>query len=401
MSSRELDDWLTSYLEYTDRSEPPTSYHTWTGLALISSALQRKVYLRWGYETIYPNLYVVLVGPSGRTRKGTALNIGKDIIQGMGIKTIAEAITREALIKDIAQSLQSFNDPSTGSMSWHCSVTVISDELSVFLGQNDVQFLSHLTDWYDSRTSWTYRTKGSGTDEIQGICMVLLGATAPDWIPSMLPMEAIGGGFTSRVIFVVEEKKRRSDPNQSMTEEEVELRKKLIKDLERIHNMKGHFEFSPEAKTFYEEWYIDYENKLDSGRAPISDPRFSGYLSRRATHLRKLAMCISASHTDKRIITKDDIERALRLLRTAEAQMPRAFGGVGTARYSEITDKVLQYIRTARTVSRSSLMRRFQHDLDLEVLSIVEGVLQGMKVLRITRGKDDVTYHYVEPSNEN
>lgn len=401
MSKRELSDWLTAYLEYTDRSEPPTSYHTWTAVSLISAALQRKCYLRWGYETIYPNVYVILVGPSGRTRKGTALNIGKDIVQGMGIKMVAEAITKEALIQDMSGNIQTFNDPSTNKMMYHCSVFVMSDELSVFLGQGDVQFLSHLTDWYDSRNSWTYRTKGSGTDEIQGVCMTLLAATAPDWIPSMFPIEAIGGGFTSRVIFIVEERKRRSDPTHMLTPEEVRLRDLLVRDLERIHNMKGEYKFEPEAKEFYEKWYIDYETSLDSGKSPIDDPRFLGYLSRRATHLRKLSMLVSASHSDSRIITVQDFERSLRMLRTVESKMAGAFGGTGSARHSHVTDKVLQYIMQRKKVNRSTLLRQFRYDLDMEVLSIVEGVLVGMKAIRLIRNPmtGDTTYIY-EDSQE-
>ena len=204
---RELNDWISAYLKYVENTEPPISYHTWTAVSMIAGALQRKVYLNWGHDTIYPNMYIVLIGPSGRARKGTAMNIGKDILKDIGISMTSESITREALIRDMKDAVTNFPDATTGKVRFHCSLTALSEELSVFLGQNDIKFLADLTDWYDSRDSWTYRTKGSGTDKIQGVCFNILGATAPDWLQSILPQEAVGGGFTSRIIFVVEETK--------------------------------------------------------------------------------------------------------------------------------------------------------------------------------------------------
>ena len=209
--ARVLNDWLSGYIEYTSGSEPPLSYHTWVGISIIAGALQRRCKLQWGFECIYPNMYVILVGPSGRARKGVALGLGKDILASTGIAMSSEAITKEALIRAMRGSITNFQG-ADGIIKFHCSITAFSEELSVFLGQNDIKFLANLTDWYDSKDKWTYETKGSGTDELQGVCFNLLGATAPDWLQSMLPQEAVGGGFTSRVIFIVEDKKGKTVP---------------------------------------------------------------------------------------------------------------------------------------------------------------------------------------------
>ncbi|KKL16209.1 hypothetical protein LCGC14_2497870, partial [marine sediment metagenome] len=85
MSLRRLNDWVSGYIEYSQETESPLSYHVWTGISLLAAALQRRVYIRWGYEILYPNMYIVLVGPSGKCRKGSAMNLGKDIITGLGI----------------------------------------------------------------------------------------------------------------------------------------------------------------------------------------------------------------------------------------------------------------------------------------------------------------------------
>jgi len=395
-SERELDDWLDAYLTYTENTEPPLSYHTWVGISLIAGALQRKVYLNWGHETIYPNMYIVLVGPSGKARKGTALTIGKDILQDIGISLTSESITREALIRDMKDALDSFQDETTGKLRYHCALTAISDELSVFLGQNDVKFLADLTDWYDSRKSWTYRTKGAGTDKIQGVCFNILGATAPDWLQSILPQEAVGGGFTSRIIFVVEEDKGKIVPEPIYTREDEELRGMLVRDLERISTLTGEMRFSDKGKQKYINWYKKYENDMREGKVVIEDTRFTGYMERKATHLRKLSMVLSAARSSERVITEDDLSKALSLLSQAEKKMPKTFGGLGTSQYSDITNKVLNLIQSRGELTRSNLMRKMYRDLDPGTLDVVETTMRQMKVVEVVSipGKGDVLYKW-------
>ena len=109
------------------------------------------------------------------------MTIGRDIMKELNIPMTSESLTREALIRMMKDSSQSYQEPG-GGIKFHCSVTCMSEELSVFLGQNNIAFLSNLTNWYDSSDDWTYETKGAGTDHIQGVCFNLLGATAPDWL---------------------------------------------------------------------------------------------------------------------------------------------------------------------------------------------------------------------------
>lgn len=385
--ARQLDDFITGYLEYTKDIESPTSYNLWCGLSAVAAALQRKVYLRWGMSTIYPNIYAVLIGPSGRCRKGEAMGVAVDIIKNVGIKMVAESITREALIKDIRESIASYNDPD-GGIKFHCSLTVFSEELAVFLGQGDIKFLADLTDWYNSKDEWTYRTKGQGTDKIQGICFNLLGATAPDWLISILPQEARGGGFTARIIFVVEENKRAVVAAPFLPD--AKLRQALINDLEQIHIMCGEMKFDPEALKLYMDWYI-----RESENSSMKDGKFASYNERRATHMRKLSMICAASRGNGRIITPKDFERAGTILSSAEVKMEKAFKGLGRAKYSELTMVVLEFlIAQGRPVWRSEVLRKFHMDIDDYTLDIITKTLSAMKVIQVAHDttKSDQCY---------
>ena len=401
---RELSNWLDSYLEYTDNTESPTSYHTWCGLSAIAGALQRRCYLQWGLaETIYPNLYVVLIGTSGRTRKGTALGIAKSILKDIpGVTIVPESSSgRQAMISAMKRANKNFEDPIDGIIKFHCSVTAFSEELSVFLGQGDIAYLSNLTDWYDSKDDWEYETISRGKDSLQGLCLNLCGGTAPDWIQSMLPQEALGGGFTSRVIFVVEEHKRKIVPEYTVDDATRELGQKLRLDLERIGNLSGEMTFDEEGKKAYVAWYIDQDTKLSGGQPAVPDSRFAGYCERRATHLRKLMLICSASRGDDLKLTKADFIKAKGLLEAVEVNMPKTFGGLGKSRSSDATDTVMGYIQAVKYTTRKQIMQKFYRDVDPMTLSVIEQTLQQMGKLKVVlipdaTGSPDKSYTWIE-----
>lgn len=386
---RKFPDFLSAYLKYSEKSEPPMNYHIWTCLSIIAASLQRKVYLRWGFKTLYPNIYIVLIGPSG-CRKGTAMNIGKDLLQEInGILMASESTTREALIRDMKDGVNTFTDTSDGLLKWHSSVTVFSEELSVFLGQQNIKFLADLTDWFDASDTWTYRTKGSGTDKLVGVCVNILGATAPDWLRSILPQEAFGGGFTSRVIFVVEDQKKQIIPDPRIPEEIQRMRPDLVHDLEMINSMTGEMVFLDSTMEIYSEWYTR------QSKAPaIKDPHFAGYCERRAIHVLKLSMVLSASRSNSRVIEPQDFKRALALLESVEPRMPRAFLGLGRAKYSEMTAQIFEYVKKVGACSQADILNKFDLDLDEYTLQLIMKTLSARKVIDMNYVSDRGDWFY-------
>ncbi len=398
--ARELKCWLDSYLQYTERSESPTSYHTWCGLSVIAGALQRRIYLKWGLgQVIFPNLYVVLIGPSGRTRKGVSIGIAKEFLKSVpGLSVAPESSSgRQAMILAMKRASVNFKDPTDGKIKFHCSITAFSEELSVFLGQGDIAYLSNLTDWYDSKDDWEYETVGRGKDSLQGLCLNLMGATAPDWIQSMIPPEAVGGGFTSRVIFIVEEHKKHTVPEYFQNDAEREMKGKLTRDLERISKLAGEVTFSPEAKQLYIDWYIHEDGELAAGRPAIEDNRFAGYCERRSTHIRKLMLICSASRSDSLVIEAEDFHKAKGLLESAEVKMGKTFGGFGRAKNSDITDVIRNYIEQVGITTRSVVMQKFYRDITPMDLAVIEQTLEQLKVIKIKLMMDsgDKVYNWI------
>src|SRR5882724_3719471 len=62
------------YLSYTEHSEAPLAYHLFCALVGIGVTVNRRVFFDMGYYRVFPNIGVILLGPSG-IKKTTAANI--------------------------------------------------------------------------------------------------------------------------------------------------------------------------------------------------------------------------------------------------------------------------------------------------------------------------------------
>ncbi|KKL72860.1 hypothetical protein LCGC14_2080700 [marine sediment metagenome] len=376
---RKLDDFLRAYIEYTQNSESPVSYHTWCGIGLVSSALERRCFMEWGHTTIYPNQYIVLIGPSGRARKGEPIDIARSFLDHVGCNLIPESITREALIRRMREAMSHYQYGE--KLVAQCPIVIVAEEFAVFLGENNIRLLTDMTNWYDSRKKWTYDTKHEGTDNIHGVCANVIASMAPDWIPLTLPQGVIGGGFTSRILFVVEHKKGKTIADPTAFPRDEVLERALQHDLEVIKRLKGQFYFTDEAKAAYIDWYTKEEERIERGNPALQDPRFAGYVSRRATHVKKIGMVLSSSRGGDLKLTIGDFRRARQMLERVEVNMEEVFGRVGRATYSEQTYLILEFIEQRKEVTKSELMRHFYRDVDSKMMDIIESTIHTMRLV--------------------
>ena len=136
--SRNLPDWINGFLDLTEQSEPPRMFRKWAAISTVASALQRKVRLELGISlTFYPNLFVVLVGPSA-TGKGTVMRYASDIMEQVkSIKISAQATSLQALIRRMKETNLTDIDLETGEQQYHSYLTIFSTEFTVFLGYHN------------------------------------------------------------------------------------------------------------------------------------------------------------------------------------------------------------------------------------------------------------------------
>lgn len=342
--------WLQAYLAYTAESESPEEYHLWTGISAIAGALRRKAFFDMGYFMVYPNMYIVLVGPAGRCKKSTAMRIGRGLLsQVPGLVFTTDSVTRERLIQDLSQA----------NKDGQSAMTAYSSEFASLLTSSGMDMVVFLTDIFDSPTEWSHKTKSGGTNKITAPFLNMLGATTPDWISKAMPLDTVGIGLTSRIVFVHSDTPRRKPAFPVLTAAQKELATRLAADLSAISMISGEYVLTPEAKQMYEEWYQD---RIEEPNV-TGDPRLNGYFERKPIHLLKLAIIVSASHRDETIIDENDLTMALGLFDKIEVRMTKVFAGVGKNPINADKDEVLAAIRFSGGMSMGQLLEKFGYNL--------------------------------------
>ncbi len=399
MSSRNIPDWLDGFMELTENSEPPILFRKWTGISAIASALQRKVSLDLGLSlTIYPNLYIVLVGPSA-TGKGTVMKFASDILEQVtAIKLSAQATSYQALIRRMMTVNLTGIDINTGAHQFHSSMTIFSAEFTVFLGYHNREMIAALCDWYDCHNRWVYETVARKKEEVIGVWVNILAGTTPDLLQSSLPVDSIGGGLTSRIIFVFEEKKNKLVIKPTMTQREIELQQMLVYDLENIAMLSGKMVYTEDFMTIYSDWCYQEDKK-----PPFYDRKFDGYLGRRRSHLLTLSMVCSASRSNKMIVTADDLHRAIKLLREVENKMGRVFKGMGRSDISGLINDAIIYLNNSfvSEVPVWQFAKHFEGDMDKLIMDRILSTLEAMGMITmIKRPGMDMTIQVNESPSE-
>lgn len=337
--------WIDTYIEYTSTQESPKSFHYWVGMSILSAAVGRHVSIPRIKYTTFPNIYVVLVAGSAKCRKSVAIGVGRDIL--VGIKDpptiFAQKITTEALI-------QALNESKTNES---CFGLIIASELSVFLGCDAIRsgIIPMLTDIYDSPRDWVYHTRARGKESLQNVTLTMLAASTKDWLRTSLPLESIGGGFTSRVIFVFEDTPSQLVLFSDQVVNNDHLKEILVHDLNLIQGLHGVVTFSKEAKEHAWHWYQEEASK-------VHDEKVDGYFGRKHDTMFKIATLLSISDGSTLVIEDKHIIRALELMERNEKYLNTVLESVVSTSFDGNTDKVFQIIRKFKNISHTQLLQK-------------------------------------------
>lgn len=403
---RKCANWIHTLMEYVEETESPRDFWAWASIFAISSALQRKVWLKFGMDNLYPNLYIMIIAPPGRCRKGAPVGFAKKILMDKGIQVpvFVDSPTKRALTKQLGElagtSFFQYKNPQ-GTME-HISqspLALVSKELSSFLATSPKDMIEVLTDLFDSHDVWEYKTSEKGTDKLYGVCINCLFASTPSWITSNLPEEAIGGGFTSRFVVVPGFEKYKFVPIPK--EGDPQLYANLVADLARIRKLAGEFKWNEDAKELYEQWYLTIEQKV---RATY-DERMHAYLERMHIIAIKVAMSLHVAESDDLVITLKDMKQAIGLAEMVLKLAPKAFGSLGRSETGLLLDEVSKQIKKQKVISLGELMRynyRNCNRLQLkEVLQTLEDMGNIDCAVSYPEGRESCIITYIPRSQRN
>jgi hypothetical protein len=377
MAERKCKDWIKSFLDYASFSEAPMKFLFWTGVSTVAGALRRRAWLDMKTFQWVPNFYVILVAPPGVVSKSTTINIGMNLLRQLDdIRFGPDVATWQALVTEFVKAQELVLEPSTGEYLPMSCLTISVDEFGTFLNPHDQEMVNVLIAlWDGKRGRFSKITKMSGNDEIENPWINLIACTTPDWIAGNFPDYMIGGGFTSRCIFVYADAKRQfvAYPDEQASKDFLQQQQDLVHDLEIISQLVGEFTLSPDARTWGRRWY---EHHWNNKPPELDNDQFGGYLARKQTHIHKLSMVLSASCRDDLVIDQSLLESAEGFVSSIESDMPQIYGRIGQSEITKASHQIVNIVQKHRAVERqavyAALFRTLSYkDFEIALISAI------------------------------
>jgi hypothetical protein len=355
---RRLQNWIDAYLDYSGHSEAPEIFHFWTGVSVIAGALRRRVWIDQAYFQWTPNHYIIFVAPPGIVSKSTTASIGMRLLrQNTDVSFGPDSITWQALTESLAAAGREII--ISGVQHPMSCLTIVSSEFGTFLDPNDRAMVDVLVSLWDGQLgTWERKTKTQGSDVIINPWLNIIACTTPKWIAGNFPEYMIGGGFTSRCIFVYGDEKRKlvAYPAMNIPKNFAAREVDLVHDLEIISQLAGPMTLSQDAIEWGTQWYSDHYASTKA--MPLEESKWGGYWARKQTHIHKLGMVLSAAESDDLIIRRHHLADAAAIVTRLEEFLPRIFELVGQSPDARIAEAVREVVATNFAVDKAALFRR-------------------------------------------
>ena len=388
---RNFDNWLDQYMLHSSASEAPDIMHFWTGVSVIAGALRRKVWIDQKIFQWTPNFYIVFVAPPGVVNKSTTADIGMRLLKRVpDIHFGANSMTWQAMTEDLANATQKVEFKDRDDMKMSC-LTIVASEFGSLLDPRDTAMVDVLVDLWDGKLdTWTRSTKTQGKDVIVNPWINLIACTTPAWISANFPDYLIGGGFTSRTIFIYRDTKRHlmAYPADAVETGYEATEKKLVEDLIYLSKMKGEMELTEEAKEWGRAWYEQHAKNCPEH---LAGDRFAGYRARKQGQVHKLAMVISASRSNELVVTKEDLAKADTILTALEPDLPKVFSWIKANSEGDAINKICAKIKISGSITKANLFRSLMMEVGyMDLKNAIEVLQSSRHIVTKQKGRDIV-----------
>lgn len=372
--------WLETYCEYSRFQQAPARFHVWTGVSLLASVANRKIFMDRAFYTIFPNMYICMVGPTGIT-KTTATDMGMELLETIPNMTIIKGKATSFYLYDLLGK--------RAASSQDCVVTIYSQELKNLLeGVSKTELITMLTELFGCPANSSYYTKTGGQLKLRNVCFNILASSTPEWLTVGTTLDEISGGFTGRFVYVYANDERSvAFPEDFVTQDVAALKQDLIDDLRHIATLAGQFTITNQAKAEYIAWY-------NNRRVEWTDERLIGYYARKGDLVFKLSMLLALSGGDALVIDESILKVAWEMLKKIEVEMGEAFSGVVADPVLRYKDAVLsQIVRSpGQRTTRADILKKNWNRFDGIVLDRIINNLAEARMITHKHEQGQVWY---------
>jgi hypothetical protein len=268
---------------------------------------------------------------------------------------LSDRITMEYVLEKLSNGFPRIyspngNAPAVGQqgvkLGTEAAALLISTELSVFITASQFA-ITCLSDLWDSKEGiYQYGTRGKGEWNINEPIISLMGGSAQNWLVKSIPADAVGGGFTRRVNFVLAtERAPQATPVSQLCDKDA-----LTEDLRHFGTIRGQFKLTPDALTLLKNYYDSCDaNEFDDEASAV-------YKASKWANAGKLAEVLSVSRSDDLIISEADLQTAIDKIEEVAANIKIVFRAVGESDLAGASDKVIRFLEARGFASRSEIL---------------------------------------------
>jgi hypothetical protein len=346
-------------LAMAGHTEVPVEFYLWSGMSLVAATLQNHVWFQhMAYKGIQPNLYVILVGPSG-DGKGHAMSLAAKAAQaaqigdtGMDLGLYAGKITEQALYDKIECKVPE------GEAPYSIPVWLLSEELSVSIRTGDMarQFVKAMTDLWEKHDTVPRgdATRTGGQVFMHNPCLNWLGGSTMAWLKEVIDFNDVDSGFFARAITI--QAQRASQPiYKPDTSQYFTLLPLVAAKLQTIWQYRGEMTIAPEAEAFEKQWY-EVSTK-EPPRKPFLYPSWK----RRLDIMHKLAMilqCAEAKEDDSwSVIPLEVSTEAIRMYEELQVHYGEIVEGIILGKSDRRFERVVTFLQKYRDVTMARLQQ--------------------------------------------
>jgi len=314
---RQLPNWLDSFERVFQNTEPPEKYVFWVGVGVIGGALQRNAWFDEVTFRLFPNHYIVLVGPPA-VKKTTAIYYGVDRLKKLegsveGINIGPSSVTWQNAV-DLMEEIQTPSAEETArtgvALRDACPLIFPAGELGTLIDFEQRDAIDFFTNAWDSPDTFLKSTRIMGKQNINGPTPTIMAGTTPQWVKDNVRGSTRGGGFISRCIMPYANRPRRTIayPSEHIKHDHDAILSSLEHDLAIMATLRGRFTMEKDARDFGRSWH---EATADASFKKYIFDDSDNWANRRFAHVHKLAMVLSASERDDLVITLRHMEQAV------------------------------------------------------------------------------------------
>ncbi len=284
------------------RTDAPPIFHRHAAMAALATAMGNRVCCNGWSRDIYPNVWIVLIAPSGYG-KSTSPDMAASLLKkaGLGERVLPTSFSYEAIMNSLAMK----------------PVGIFElQEFAAFTGMLARDYMSgctqFLTEAFDCPPV-IERLLKSGNLKVEKPCLSILGGSSPEWFNDAFKSKDLNGGFYARFMFVPAFV---SGPYVGIPEARDDgIETSLADHLRAVSELTGRFDLTTVRSLFN-----DWDKKMRRRAREDCPPEFAGMRSRATTMALKTAMIFHVSRDPYSLtITEDDTRNAIKHIESTYA----------------------------------------------------------------------------------